>query len=581
MLLLAIALAAAPAVPPPPARALDVDLDVDLDVALVLTWSDAPAAAPLDAEALSRDLRSLGLDRIEVIATPEGALAASLDADVTAALAESARLLAGDGVSVTLRVARPPGVPAPPGAELRPPIAPIARALLADALDGSGVRILGEGEGRRARDIFRVDAPGVDAPALFALWREHVERGEVLALEATLDPETRRLADASRGALRGLLRRIDATYGLDVLRAAAAAPGCEVAVSAGPVEEARGAFDADGGGPWTVPLAPDGAPRGWVEVRPAGRIGFDRVWLEVPADGARVGFRLLARRSGGDWCEVARGAGLSGRRIVDVAWCEADALRLALEGEGAAPALSRIGLFATPPTVTIEPAGEIALSPVAVSLSTRAGAEVRYTLDGSAPGADSPRYEGPVRIESSATLRARAFGRRGPGVDVASASFTIVTEGDWLEAVTFVRAPDPGLRVEVFEVSLDSLVDLDDASPIARREVEGVDAAAHATRRTRVALRYTGFVVVPEDCLYTFASVSDDGSRIWLHDRLVVDNDGHHGERRQQGKVPLRAGVHPIRIEWFNGVGPGRLEVRWSGLGVGRDVEVPASAYRR
>lgn len=574
MLHTALALAAALAALP---------VDVDRDVALVLTWSDAPAASPLDARALLVDLERMGLDRVEVVATPEGALAASLDPEVTSALAESARVLADAGISVTLRVARLPGIPAPPGSELRPPIAPIARALLTDALAGSGTRVLGAGEGRRARDVYRVDAPGVDPDALFALWREHVERSEVLALEATLDPQTRRIGDRSRGALRGLLRRIEATYGRDVLAAAADA-GAALAVSAGPPDAARVVLGPGTEDRWIAPLAPDGATRGWVELRAPAPIGFDRVWLEAPADlesVGGVGYRLLARSGEGPWEEVVRGAGLAGRRIHDIEWRSADAVRLELSGVDGPPALARLGLFATPPTVSITPDGETALSPVAVTLRTRPGAEVRYTLDGSPPRADSRLYDGPVRVTESATLRARAYDDRGPGVEVAEAAFTIVTEEDWLAGVTFVRAPDPGLRVEVFEVTLDSLVELEAASPIARRDVAGVDAAAHATRRARVALRYRGFVEVPEDGLYTFVLNSDDGSRLWLHDRAVVDNDGHHGVQRGSGKVALRAGLHPIRIEWFNGVGPGSLEVRWSGRGVGRDVVVPDGAYRR
>ncbi|MEO0661439.1 MAG: PA14 domain-containing protein, partial [Planctomycetota bacterium] len=74
---------------------------------------------------------------------------------------------------------------------------------------------------------------------------------------------------------------------------------------------------------------------------------------------------------------------------------------------------------------------------------------------------------------------------------------------------------------------------------------------------------------------------SDDGSRLWLHGALVVDNDGHHGMRRVRGRVPLRAGLHPLRIEWFNGVGPGDLEVTWSGPAVGRDVPLPEGALFR
>lgn len=62
------------------------------------------------------------------------------------------------------------------------------------------------------------------------------------------------------------------------------------------------------------------------------------------------------------------------------------------------------------PPPTIAPAGGNFEHAVSVTLaSSEAGAEIRYTLDGSAPGPKDARYEGPIRIEGPTTLRARAY----------------------------------------------------------------------------------------------------------------------------------------------------------------------------
>jgi uncharacterized repeat protein (TIGR03806 family) len=62
------------------------------------------------------------------------------------------------------------------------------------------------------------------------------------------------------------------------------------------------------------------------------------------------------------------------------------------------------------PPPAFQPAGGDFKSPVSVSLSSsEPGAEIRYTLDGSAPGPSDARYEGPIRIEGPAVLRARAY----------------------------------------------------------------------------------------------------------------------------------------------------------------------------
>ena len=69
------------------------------------------------------------------------------------------------------------------------------------------------------------------------------------------------------------------------------------------------------------------------------------------------------------------------------------------------------------------------------------------------------------------------------------------------------------------------------------------------------------WVEVPETGVYLFSLSSDDGSRLWLHDSLLVDNDGLHGMREMVGAVALSKGYHPIRIEHFERTGSQGLRV--------------------
>lgn len=58
----------------------------------------------------------------------------------------------------------------------------------------------------------------------------------------------------------------------------------------------------------------------------------------------------------------------------------------------------------------------------------------------------------------------------------------------------------------------------------------------------------------------------------------VVNNDGTHVSLEQQsGSVYLRAGRHPIRVEWFNALDPDELRVEFSGPGIARKP-IPADA---
>ena len=61
--------------------------------------------------------------------------------------------------------------------------------------------------------------------------------------------------------------------------------------------------------------------------------------------------------------------------------------------------------------------------PVTLACAT-AGAQIRYTLDGSEPTEQSALYEGPILISASATVRARAFKTNMDPSEIASASYS-------------------------------------------------------------------------------------------------------------------------------------------------------------
>jgi outer membrane protein OmpA-like peptidoglycan-associated protein len=67
------------------------------------------------------------------------------------------------------------------------------------------------------------------------------------------------------------------------------------------------------------------------------------------------------------------------------------------------------------------------------------------------------------------------------------------------------------------------------------------------------AIDYQGVLHVTTAGQYRFRVNSDDGSRLFVDGQLIVDNDGVHPERREEGKVQLRAGTHALRVQYFQG----------------------------
>ncbi|MCY3022441.1 MAG: autotransporter-associated beta strand repeat-containing protein, partial [Planctomycetota bacterium] len=95
-------------------------------------------------------------------------------------------------------------------------------------------------------------------------------------------------------------------------------------------------------------------------------------------------------------------------------------------------------------------------------------------------------------------------------------------------------------------------------------------------REDQFAFKFTGYVDIPRDGVYTFGTNSDDGSALYIGNTMVVNNDGLHGGQWRYGSIGLKAGKHAITATMFEQGGGQALEVRIVGPGV-PDQTVPAS----
>ncbi|WP_121700701.1 PA14 domain-containing protein, partial [Streptomyces sp. E5N298] len=87
-----------------------------------------------------------------------------------------------------------------------------------------------------------------------------------------------------------------------------------------------------------------------------------------------------------------------------------------------------------------------------------------------------------------------------------------------------------------------------------------------------------GNLDAPQTGSYTFRLTSDDGSRLWIDDQLVVDHDGLHGPEPKDATVDLTAGPHALRIEHFERDGGQQLTLAWKPPGASSFGVVPNSA---
>jgi len=67
------------------------------------------------------------------------------------------------------------------------------------------------------------------------------------------------------------------------------------------------------------------------------------------------------------------------------------------------------------------------------------------------------------------------------------------------------------------------------------------------------AINYTGRFWIDKPGQYGFGLISDDGSRLYIDDKQVIDNDGQHLPKAASGAVKLTGGIHTIRVAYFQG----------------------------
>lgn len=411
------------------------------------------------------------------------------------------------------------------------------------------------------------------------IWYASVGRGCNLLLNV---PADRRglIPEPDQARLLELRTLLDATFATD-LAAGATATASNVRGNAERFAAAR-VLDGDAETYWATD---DGVVAADLVLELGAQRVFDRIEIrEAIALGQRVDRFAVDARVDGAWREVAQGTTIGPNRILRFAPTKGDAVRVRiLEGKGP-PTIRSVRLFQGLPEVAIETdavgGGFLERATVALRCDVP-GALVRYTLDGSDPTSSQSarRYEGPFVLAESASLRAVAEFEGLRGVHPASLHLTRIDPAALRPDIQLLVEPRPGLRVRRFDCAISRLDELPpfEAQAPAWEGVATELALPRERPADRFAFVFDGYLQVPTDGIYTFSLFADDGARLFLGGERIVDRDGGAVWEHHEGRVPLKAGWHPFRVEYFEMAGEERFRVRWSGPGF-RDEAIPASA---
>lgn len=175
------------------------------------------------------------------------------------------------------------------------------------------------------------------------------------------------------------------------------------------------------------------------------------------------------------------------------------------------------------------------------------GAAIRYTLDGREPTSASALYSGPVVLERTATVKARAF---APGRDdrfVASATFTKLVPREAAKPPGSSLAP--GLSCRLYEGDWKKLPDFSALKP-ARSLVVPTVALTPEMPKERFGLVCSGYLAVPGDGLTTFSLRAEDGAELLVDGESVVKNEPTD-YLSLRGAAALKPGLHAVEVRYF------------------------------
>jgi hypothetical protein len=309
---------------------------------------------------------------------------------------------------------------------------------------------------------------------------------------------------------------------------------------------------------------------------------IDQVWLEKAMNirseeraaareaygVARVGYEKIAEESYDDTATLSgEDATLRQKQHLDIQE-NVDMIEFAMEhnqGE-----LGKILFDRTVRGFTGEIDLQVAVEPAA--------ATIHYTVDGSRVTTDSPTYDDAVKLDKTTTISTRGFIEGKACTDVFTATYKQFTAEDFGLNVSPGQTQQ-GLNFRYYHGEYIQMEDVQESALVSEYFSPNFTLDVRE-RDINYALKFRGWIDIPQDGIYSFGTTSNDGSQLYIGDKLVVNNDGQHGLRPGSGSIPLKAGLHPIRVNYFNAGGNWGLEVTWKGPNI-EDQPIPDEVLHR
>lgn len=176
--------------------------------------------------------------------------------------------------------------------------------------------------------------------------------------------------------------------------------------------------------------------------------------------------------------------------------------------------------------------------------------ETRYTLDGTEPDMKSPKAESMILLNGPAQLVLKSFS--------VSGKYDIVSKGSFTAGETLLPSQKPkklikgGLKYACYEGTWDKMPDFKKLKPVQTGIADSLFSFSNLPLKVNFACLFEGYLEITEDGYYIFATSSVNASRLYLGNKLLIDEDSiHSSEMTKSFLIALEKGFYPVRVEYF------------------------------
>ena len=185
-------------------------------------------------------------------------------------------------------------------------------------------------------------------------------------------------------------------------------------------------------------------------------------------------------------------------------------------------------------------------------------ARIYYTLDGSEPDEHSTLYTKPIKLNTSATIKAVAYAEGKTRSDVMIAE---AIKADYLPGKR-VNPTRKGVSYAYYEGKMKSTSDMLNMKPLRTGICSAFSFRELNPAEDHFGVIFKAWIKLDKKDVYEFIVQSDDGSVILVDGVAVALNDGSHSTAVGSGKIALDAGFHEVEVRYME-------DSAWQELNVG------------